>query len=619
MDTPSSADPGVPDDDRTVIASTQRIAPPEPPLEAPQQQTHEPVALPPELPVGTRLGEFEITAMVGIGGFGIVYRAIDHSLGREVALKEYLPTSLASRNRQQGVTVTAARYRDSFQLGLRSFVNEAKILAKFDHPSLAKVHRFWEANGTAYMAMTFYHGRTLRQALEAMPGHAPMEWLRQLLGNLLDALEILHRDNYLHRDVAPDNILLLESGRPILLDLGAARLVLQDSQQALTVILKPGYAPPEQYAAGPSMQQGPWTDLYALAAVAYYAITGKSPMPSIGRMVHDGLTPLGTLAPAGYDAAFLEAIDRALSIQPAQRPQNAAEMRSALGLDAARAHDGPPVFATLQPSAPVAAEVAVAATEIVSPPPSPGARAAAGEDKRSGKGKWIAAAVGAVVVGAVAIGLAGRQAPPPAPVAGPSAPAPAPAPTVAAVPAEPPTAPSAPAAPSPAPDPRQILQQIHAQRDAAHAVAVTLDQASVQVGKDNLRFRIKSSKPGYVYILMVGTDSAHFNLLFPNGIDQNNRILGGQELKLPRPSWALTADGPPGTDSFVAIVSDQPRDFGAAGLRKVDAFAEFVLPLPGSAPAAGAATPYAGTPVCAGTQGCSAAYGAALFEIEEKK
>ena len=135
-----------PDDDRTVLR------PPPPPPPAEDTGT---------LPVGLRLGEFELTSVVGIGGFGIVYLAQDHSLGRRVALKEYMPSSLAMHRDQTQVTVKSERHRDTFQAGLRSFVNEARLLAQFDHPSLLKVYRFWEDNGTAYMVMPFYEGLTL--------------------------------------------------------------------------------------------------------------------------------------------------------------------------------------------------------------------------------------------------------------------------------------------------------------------------------------------------------------------------------------------------------------------------------------------------------------------------
>ena len=312
------------------------------------------------LPAGTVLGEFEITGLIGEGGFGIVYLAYDHSLQRKVALKEYMPSGLASR--KSGMTVAKSQQHiETFQAGLRSFINEARLLAQFDHPSLVKVYRFWEANGTAYMVMPFYDGITLRDALR-QHGASPDEiWLKQLLKHLLDALEIIHQENCFHRDIAPDNILILRDGRPLLLDFGAARRVISDMTQNLTVILKPGYAPIEQYAEMNSMRQGAWTDIYALAAVVYFAVAGKAPIPAVARIISDSLEPLAALEHGRerYTPEFLRAIDKALAVKAEARPQNVTEFRRLLGLASA----APPPDARL--SSP--AEPAPRHTIVVSP------------------------------------------------------------------------------------------------------------------------------------------------------------------------------------------------------------------------------------------------------------
>ena len=283
--------------------------------------------------VGQKIGEFEIQGLVGEGGFGIVYLAYDHSLDRKVALKEYMPSQLAHRE-QDGVTVVmrSDRHAETFAAGLRSFINEARLLAQFDHHSLVKVYRFWEANGTAYMVMPFYEGTTLKETLKALAAPPDEEWLRTLLAHLLDALEVIHNRQCFHRDVAPDNVLMQPDGTPLLLDFGAARRVIGDMTQALTVILKPGYAPIEQYAEVPNMKQGPWTDIYALASVIYFAITGKAPVPSVARVMTDPLVPLATAAPAGYSDGFLRALDKGLAVRPEDRPQSIAEFRAALGI-----------------------------------------------------------------------------------------------------------------------------------------------------------------------------------------------------------------------------------------------------------------------------------------------
>jgi hypothetical protein len=291
------------------------------------------------LPVGTRLGEFEITEIIGAGGFGIVYLAEDHSLHRKVALKEYMPAALAARTGGATVAVKSERHAETFQAGLRSFINEARLLAQFDHPSLVKVYRFWEGNGTAYMVMPFYEGMTLKQVLGEPDGHPDEAWLKRLLGQLLDALGVIHKEHCFHRDVSPDNILILKDGRPLLLDFGAARQVIGDMTQGLTVILKPGYAPVEQYADTAPLKQGPWTDIYALAAVVYYAITGKAPLPAVGRVMQDSLVPLSEAAAGRYSAAFLQGIDKALAVKPEDRPQSVSELRTLLGLAERRRQD----------------------------------------------------------------------------------------------------------------------------------------------------------------------------------------------------------------------------------------------------------------------------------------
>jgi hypothetical protein len=283
------------------------------------------------LPEGERIAEFEIRRVLGAGGFGIVYEAWDHALEREVALKEYLPVTLAGRGPGQRVTIRASNHDETFALGLRSFVNEARLLARFDHPSLLKVYRFWEDNGTAYMAMPMYHGRTLRQVRQAMaPGSPGETWVRALLEPMLGALERLHGEGVYHRDIAPDNILMSDEGRPVLLDFGAARRVIGDRTHALTAILKPHFAPIEQYADVSSVRQGPWTDLYGLAATVYYLLIGQPPLPAAARALHDELVPLARLQPAHCSTAFLEAIDWAMAVRPAERPQSAAIWRDVL-------------------------------------------------------------------------------------------------------------------------------------------------------------------------------------------------------------------------------------------------------------------------------------------------
>jgi serine/threonine protein kinase len=281
------------------------------------------------LPVGQRIGEFEVAKLIGEGGFGIVYLAYDHSLHRNVALKEYMPSGFASRTGKLQVAVSTAHYAEAFEAGLRSFVNEARMLAQFDSPSLVKVYRFWEGNGTAYMVMPYYEGMTLRQAVKENRITPSEPWIREFLANIFDAIETIHRVQCFHRDIAPDNILLLKDGRPLLLDFGAARRVIEDLTHSPTAILKPGFAPIEQYAKISGMRQGAWTDVYALAAVLYFLITGARPPPAVMRMLDDEMVPALEAGKGRYSPAFLAAIDKALAVRPEQRIQSIADLRRA--------------------------------------------------------------------------------------------------------------------------------------------------------------------------------------------------------------------------------------------------------------------------------------------------
>ena len=172
---------------------------------------------------GTRLGEFEIVRVLGTGGFGIVYLARDHVLLRDVAIKEYMPAARAGRGDGATVSLRSEGFAETFANGLESFLSEARLLASFDHRSLVKVHRFWRSNGTAYMAMQHYCGRTLKDARLHMSEAPDEAWLDSFVEALLGVLDLLHGQGVYHRDISPDNILVLDDGRPVLLDFGSAR------------------------------------------------------------------------------------------------------------------------------------------------------------------------------------------------------------------------------------------------------------------------------------------------------------------------------------------------------------------------------------------------------------
>lgn len=314
--------------------------------DTPAPRTPAPPAAPPvahvdALPPGTRLAEFEVQGLLGVGGFGLVYRAYDTSLHRTVAIKEYMPAALAARLDGVSVSVRSAADQGTYQSGLQSFVAEARLLAQFDHPSLVKVYRFWEGNNTAYMVMPLYSGMTLSEARSQMAAPPPEAWLRTVLWSILQALHVLHRHDTLHRDISPDNIFLQDVGPPVLLDLGAARRAINDKPHKHTAVLKVNFAPIEQYAEADDLTQGPWTDLYALAAVVYSCLRNTPPLPATARVVRDSMPSVRSVATTvkehfgiEYSDPFVRAITDALAVQPADRPQSLAAFVTEMKLKA---------------------------------------------------------------------------------------------------------------------------------------------------------------------------------------------------------------------------------------------------------------------------------------------
>ncbi|WGT64115.1 serine/threonine-protein kinase [Variovorax paradoxus] len=339
----------------------------------------EPQERPHPLGTGHRLDEFELLEVIGEGGFGIVYRAYDHSLQREVAIKEYMPSMLARRVGDDSVHVRSDRLTATFQAGLRSFINEARTLAQFSHPALVRVHRFWEANSTAYMAIQLYRGRTLRRLAEEEPSKITEAWLLGMLGPLLGALETLHRSQCFHRDIAPDNIFIQQDDLPVLLDFGAARKSIADLVDEVAVMVKSGYSPIEQYADDNTLLQGAWTDLYALGAVLYRAVTGHPPPSAVVRSVQDAYVPLSSLGRGDLSPGFCAAVDHTLAVHSKDRTQTVAAFAAELGL--AKLGDtyvsGLAAPAVIVPPSAKPAPAAVPEPQRAAPAPAPAVAAAA--------------------------------------------------------------------------------------------------------------------------------------------------------------------------------------------------------------------------------------------------
>lgn len=284
------------------------------------------------LPVGYRLHEYEIVRVLGAGGFGITYLGHDAHLKKSIAIKEYLPSDLAVRKENGNVVAKSSRDQTTFDWGLNRFLEEARVLALFDQPNLLRVHRFFEANGTAYIVNEYIEGNTLEAVFAQRQTPFNEEQLKAIIFPLLDGLETVHEVGYLHRDIKPANIMIRDDGNPVLLDFGAARAALGVKSRNVTSIVTPGYAPIEQYS--PRGNQGPWTDLYAIAAVMYRALTRQVPADATERVRHDLLTPVSELARNQASSPFLEAVDWALSVDEKNRPRTIEEWRLALETNA---------------------------------------------------------------------------------------------------------------------------------------------------------------------------------------------------------------------------------------------------------------------------------------------
>ena len=250
------------------------------------------------LGMGTTLSEYQLKSVLGVGGFGMTYLAWDANLEKHVAIKEYLPGDLALRALDGSVVPVSTDHQYDYQWGLERFIIEARTLARFSHPHIVRVNRYFEANGTGYMVMDYEEGESLSQWLKRAP-LPPETELRRILLPLLDGLAAVHAAQFLHRDIKPSNIFIRANGSPVLLDFGAARAT-GGGTRSLTAVLTPGYAPLEQYAT--DGKQGPWSDIYAMGGVLYRAVTDRNPPDAVSRLHNDAVKAGLAAAQGRYSA-----------------------------------------------------------------------------------------------------------------------------------------------------------------------------------------------------------------------------------------------------------------------------------------------------------------------------
>jgi serine/threonine protein kinase len=362
------------------------------------------------LPQGTELHQrYVIENLLGHGGFGITYSAYDKVLNVRVAVKEYLPRQLATRAEgQTKVSVYSGEARQHYDYGLRKFMEEAQSVARFSHhPNIVSARDYFEANGTAYMVMEYVEGVTLKEYVEKKGGRISFEEAKGIMMPVMDALREVHQAGMLHRDISPDNIYISTSAQVKILDFGAARYFAGEQSKSLSVILKPGYAPEEQYRS--SGKQGSWTDVYAVGATIYKALTGKTPPDALDRKEEDTLEPpsrLGVNIPENAEQALLHA----LAVTASQRFQTMGEFQQAFT-------GGEPMtmaFQTFQPP-PESSYTPVSrpgSPPVYSPPPvsaEPSSHPASHAShypqlpRRSANPAAIAAGIGAGVVGLILV------------------------------------------------------------------------------------------------------------------------------------------------------------------------------------------------------------------------
>lgn len=265
---------------------------------------------------------YRILDVLGVGGFGITYMAVDETLEERVAIKEFVPSGVAY-HKGDTVQPVSISVQESYERLLRDFIAESRHIARIRHGNVIRVRRCFKRNGTAYLVMDYEDGEDFQAYLQRLARRPTEPELVRIIGPLLDGLQAVHASGLVHRDIKPSNIFIRHGdGSPVLLDFGAAR---QEDSSHFTAILTSGYAPIEQYEE--ASRQGPWTDIYGMAAVLYRAVTGGKPPSALTRMALDRMVPASQSAAGRYSEALLLGIDSGLVMLPEHRPRSVADWR----------------------------------------------------------------------------------------------------------------------------------------------------------------------------------------------------------------------------------------------------------------------------------------------------
>ena len=281
-----------------------------------------------------RLHWYEIVTILGQGGFGITYLARDVNLDQNVAIKEYLPTEFSTRDASKTVQPISQNHAEIFDWGKARFLDEAKTLSSFKHPNIVRVLSFFENNNTGYMVMEYEEGQDFSDLIKAGEVFNE-ERLLEIIIPILDGLEQVHSQGFIHRDIKPQNIFIRTDGSPVLIDFGSARQAMGGQTRTMTSLVTPGFAPFEQYHDAEG-KQGAWTDIYALGATLYSAVTGKPPKDALKRSMAqveyqtDAYLPLVDLKAGEYSEHFLQSIDMALAFFGRNRPQSVTDWKKML-------------------------------------------------------------------------------------------------------------------------------------------------------------------------------------------------------------------------------------------------------------------------------------------------